>query len=67
MDKIMWFFRSRYVVCAFCILLEFAQLLAVIIFPMIWGTDGVLWAGPIADGAAGIMGFLLVRHEMRKR
>lgn len=32
----------------------------VIIFPMIWGIDGVLWSGSIADGAAGIMGLLLV-------
>lgn len=38
----------------------------VVIFPVIWGIDGVLWAGPIADGASGIMGLLLVRREMRK-
>ena len=38
----------------------------VVIFPMIWGIDGVLWAGPIADGASGIMGLLLVRREMKK-
>lgn len=38
----------------------------VIIFPMIWGIDGVLWAGPISDGLSGIMALLLVRREMKK-
>lgn len=38
----------------------------VIIFPLIWGIDGVLWAGPIADGASGILALLLVRREMKK-
>lgn len=38
----------------------------VILFPLIWGIDGVLWAGPIADGASGVMALLLVRREMKK-
>ena len=38
----------------------------VIVFPLIWGIDGVLWAGPIADGASGIMSLLLVRREMKR-
>lgn len=38
----------------------------VIIFPLIWGINGVLWAGPIADGASGILALLLVRREMKK-
>lgn len=38
----------------------------VIVFPLIWGIDGVLWAGPIADGLAGVMALLLVRKEMKK-
>lgn len=38
----------------------------VIIFPLIWGIDGVLWAGPIADGLAGILALVLVRREMKK-
>ena len=37
-----------------------------VIFPLIWGIDGVLYAGPIADGASCIMGLLIVRREMRK-
>lgn len=37
----------------------------VLIFPLFWGIDGVLWAGPIADGLAGILALLLVRHEMK--
>ena len=28
--------------------------------------DGVLWAGPVADGLAGIISLLLVRHEMNR-
>lgn len=37
----------------------------VIVFPLIWGINGVLWAGPIADGASGILALLLVRREMK--
>ena len=38
----------------------------VIVFPLIWGIDGVLWAGPIADGLSGVLALLLVRREMKK-
>lgn len=38
----------------------------VIVFPMFWEIDGVLWAGPIADGLSGILALLLVRREMKK-
>ena len=38
----------------------------VIVFPMFWGIDGVLWAGPIADGLSGILALLFVRREMKK-
>lgn len=38
----------------------------VVIFPMIWGIDGVLWAGPIADGASGVLALWLVGREMKK-
>lgn len=37
----------------------------VILFPLVWGIDGVLWAGPIADGLSGILALLLVRREMK--
>lgn len=37
----------------------------VILFPLLWGIDGVLWAGPIADGASGVLALLLVRREMK--
>lgn len=37
-----------------------------IIFPLLWGIDGVLWAGPIADGMAGILALILVRREMKR-
>ena len=38
----------------------------VIVFPLFWGINGVLWAGPIADGLSGILALLLVKHEMKK-
>ena len=38
----------------------------VIIFPLFWGIDGVLWAGPIADGLSGILALLLVKREMKR-
>ena len=37
----------------------------VVIFPMIWGIDGVMYAGPIADTAAGVLAITLVTREMR--
>lgn len=37
----------------------------VIVFPLIWGIDGVLWAGPIADGMSGALALLLVRREIK--
>lgn len=36
----------------------------ILIFPLFWGIDGVLWAGPLADGLSGILALLLVRREM---
>lgn len=38
----------------------------VIIFPLFMGVEGVMFAGPIADGAAGILAILLVSREFRK-
>lgn len=38
----------------------------VIVFPLFWGIDGVLWSGPIADGLSGSLALLLVRSEMKK-
>lgn len=38
----------------------------VIIFPLIWGIDGVLWAGPIADGLSGVLALILVSREIKK-
>lgn len=44
----------------------FLLLPLVIIFPLIWGIDGVLWAGPIADGLSGVLALFLVWKEMKK-
>lgn len=38
----------------------------VLIFPMIFGIDGIIYAGPIADGAAAMLAFYLVFIEMKK-
>lgn len=43
----------------------FLLLPLVIVFPLIWGIDGVLWAGPIADGLSGLFALLLVCREMK--
>ena len=37
----------------------------IVLFPMLWGIDGVMYAGPIADLAAGILAIILVSREMR--
>ena len=36
-----------------------------LIFPMIWGLDGFMLAGPISDGAAGITAILMARNVLR--
>lgn len=38
----------------------------VIVFPLFWGIDGVLWAGPIADGLSGLLALFFVKREMKK-
>lgn len=43
----------------------FLLLPLVIIFPLILGIDGVLWAGPVSDGLSGIIALLLVHREMK--
>lgn len=37
----------------------------ILIFPIFWGIDGVMYAGPIADGAAAILAVALVIGELR--
>lgn len=37
----------------------------ILILPMFWGIDGVMYAGPVADGAAALVAFLLVSKEMK--
>lgn len=38
----------------------------VIIFPLFMGVEGVMFAAPIADCAAGILAILLVKKEFKK-
>ena len=38
----------------------------IVIFPMLWGIDGVMYAGPIADLAAGVLAILLMARELRR-
>ncbi|MDC7289292.1 MATE family efflux transporter [Blautia schinkii] len=38
----------------------------ILIFPLFMGIDGVMYAGPIADGAAGILAIVLVIREFKK-
>ena len=44
----------------------FLLLPLVLLLPLFMGIDGVLWAGPAADGLAGVISLLLVRREMRQ-
>lgn len=37
-----------------------------VILPMVLGIDGVMYAGPIADGAAALLAILLVVRERGK-
>ena len=37
-----------------------------LIFPRIWGIDGVLYAGPAADTLAFLLAFILVFTELKK-
>ena len=38
----------------------------VVIFPIFMGIDGVIYAGPVADAAAGILAVYMVRREFRQ-
>ena len=38
----------------------------IIIFPIFIGIDGVMYAGPIADGAAAVVAIVLARSEIKK-
>lgn len=37
-----------------------------LILPMVWGIDGVFWAGPLSDGVAVIIVVIFATREMRK-
>jgi Na+-driven multidrug efflux pump len=38
----------------------------ILIFPLLWGIDGVMYAGPIADGVAAVLAFVFIFFEMRQ-
>jgi len=38
----------------------------IIIFPIFIGIDGVMYAGPIADGTAAVVAIVLARSEIKK-
>ena len=38
----------------------------VLLFPLIWGIDGVMYAGPIADGVSAAVALLLAVRELRR-
>ena len=38
----------------------------VLVLPLIWGLDGILYAGPIADGAAFLVTVMMITREMKK-
>ena len=38
----------------------------ILIFPRFFGIDGVMYAGPIADGAAAVLAIALVAPELAR-
>ena len=38
----------------------------VLLLPIIFGIEGVMYAGPIADGVAGVLAILLVLRQFKK-
>lgn len=38
----------------------------ILIFPLFMGIDGVMYAGPIADGAAGLLAVVLIARELKR-
>ena len=38
----------------------------IVIFPLFLGIDGVMYAGPIADGVAGVLAIILVLRQFKK-
>ncbi|MEA4854562.1 MAG: MATE family efflux transporter [Christensenella sp.] len=42
-----------------------ALLPLILIFPIFFGIDGVMYAGPIADGAAALLSIILVSRELK--
>lgn len=37
-----------------------------LILPVFWGIDGVMWSGPTSDGVAAVLAIIFVVREMRK-
>jgi putative MATE family efflux protein len=38
----------------------------ILVLPMFWGMDGILFAGPISDFAAAVLSVVLIWHQMRQ-
>lgn len=44
----------------------FFQLPCILLFPLIWGLDGILYAGPVADVCAALLCSLLVKKTLKQ-
>ena len=38
----------------------------IVIFPMLWGIDGVMYAGPVADSVAAVLSVIFIAVEMKQ-
>ena len=38
----------------------------IVVFPLFIGIDGILFAGPIADGLAGVVAIVLMYRELKR-
>ena len=43
-----------------------AEILLVLLLPLKFGIDGIMYAGPVADFTACVISVILIRREMKK-
>ena len=39
----------------------------IVIFPLFMGIDGIMYAGPVADGGAGVIAACMVVKELKRK
>ena len=39
----------------------------IVIFPLFMGIDGIMYAGPVADGVAGLITIVMIVRELKRK